>query len=244
MFTYALVFIAVFLGGLTQSAVGFGSMLIAMPLLTLVLPLGVAAPMMAVLALPTTLTIFYQNRDGIDLREVARIMAGAVVGVPVGLWALGHVDPTWIMRGVGGILVFYTIYVMAVEPRLKWGAVSRTSTLATSMAVGLCTGILGGAFNTGGPPLILYGDWLRWPRARFKAILQGVFLANGSLIISGHILAGNIRAEILPFALVAAPGIATGLYAGHHVNRWMSPKHFRYAVLAMMLVLGLTLVVR
>lgn len=244
MLIYLTVFLAVFLGCMTQTAIGFGSMLIAMPMLTLVLTLRVAAPLMALLALPTTLYIFHQNRRGIDWPEVARVMCGALVGVPLGLWALGNVNPAWIMRLVGGLLVLYVVYVLAIEPRVLRRPGSHNSNLPLSLAVGLCTGVLGGAFNTGGPPLILYGDWLRWPRERFKAILQGVFLSNGSLIVGGHVLAGNVRGELLPYALAAAPGIAMGLYAGHRLDRFLNPERFRIAVLGMMALMGLSLLVR
>lgn len=86
MLIYSIVFIALFLGCMAQSAVGFGSMLIAMPLLTFVLPLELAAPVLALIGPPTTIYIFHLNRHGVDWREVARIMAGALAGVPLGLW--------------------------------------------------------------------------------------------------------------------------------------------------------------
>ncbi|MBX3178851.1 MAG: sulfite exporter TauE/SafE family protein [Candidatus Hydrogenedentes bacterium] len=244
MLIYTVVFIALFLGCMAQSAVGFGSMLIAMPLLTFVLPLQVAAPVLALIGPPTTIYIFHLNRHGVDWREVGRIMAGALAGVPLGLWALESLNPAWIMRAVGAVLVAYAVYVAAIEPRLRPRANMRSGNIATSLAAGLCTGVLGGAFNTGGPPLILYGDWLRWPRARFKAILQAVFLANGTLIIIGHALAGNVHTGVLPYAAAATPGVIAGLYAGRHIDRLLSPAHFRYAVLGMVALLGLSLIAR
>lgn len=244
MLVYLVVFFAAFLGCVCQSAVGFGAMLVAMPLLTLVLPLQTAAPMMAVFAVPTTLYIFYQNRRGIDWREVFRIVAGAAVGVPIGLWALGNVDATWIMRAVGGVLIFYAIYVLFIEPRVISRGPVHESNLPLSLLTGLATGLLSGAFNTGGPPLILYGDWLRWPPERFKAILQGVFLVNGPLIIGGHIAADNYHAELTPYGLAAAPGVVAGLCAGGYIVRLLNPERFRRAILVMLILLGLSLVSR
>jgi uncharacterized protein len=245
--TYDLLIIAaaLFLGGAVQSIGGFGAMLVAVPLVTLVLPLQTAVPLLATLGVPITVVVFYNNRHGIDWGEVARITAGALFGIPIGLWALGNVDSSIIMRSLGGLLIAYSLYALFIEPRLLSAPRdSRKSRPILSFAVGLTSGALGGAFNTSGPPLIVYGDWLRWPKERFKAIIQGIFITNGSLVIAGHIYWGNIKATMLPYAAVAFPGILLGLWAGHRIDGYINPTQFRRIVLFMLAIMGCSLVMR
>jgi len=244
MFEYFLVFIALFMGVFAQGVSGFGSMLIAMPLLTMVFPLKFSAAMMSLLGFPVSFYIFYHNRAGIDWKEVVWIAAGSLAGIPIGLWTLGSVDPRLVMRCVGGLVVVYAAYALLLEPRLLRRKARHESNVLASLFGGLCAGVLGGAFNTSGPPLILYGDWLHWPRERFRAILQGVFLVQGILVLSGHVLAGNIESRMFFFFAVSIPAITLGLYIGHRVDRKIRPEHFRYIVLGMLVVLGLSLVVR
>lgn len=237
---------ALFLSGTVQSIGGFGAMLVAVPLVTLVLPLQTAVPLLATLGIPITLVVFYTNRHGIDWWEVARITAGSLLGIPLGLWALAHIAPPVIMRILGSLLVIYSLYALFIEPRLLAATppVLRRSGTMLSFIVGVFSGALGGAFNTSGPPLILYGDWLRWPRERFKAMLQGVFFVNGSLIVAGHVIAGNINATMIPYAAIALPGILLGLWTGHRINRHINARQFRYTVLCLLAIMGTSLLLR
>lgn len=245
--TYELLIVALalFLGGAVQSIGGFGSMLVAMPMITLVLPLHLTAPLLATLGLPITLYIFYHNRSGIDWAETFRIVAGSLAGIPLGIWALATLDSALIMRVLGVLLIAYSLYALVLEPRLlAQRHAARASSLWRSLFVGLTSGMLGGAFNTNGPPLIVYGDWLRWPKARFKALLQGVFLVNGSLILIGHAVAGHLGTHMLPYAAVALPGILLGLWTGHRIDRHIPPHQFRATVLALLFLMGLSMVGR
>lgn len=245
MHDYIIIALALFLGGTVQSIGGFGAMLIAVPIVSHVVPLQTAVPLLAALGLPITLAIFYNNRHGIQWREVAFIALGSVAGIPGGLWLLRYAPPTLIMHVLGALLVSYSLYALVIEPRLL--AVlreARASRPWASIVVGMAAGTLGAAFNTSGPPLIVYGDWLRWPKERFKALLQGVFLANGSLIIAGHIAAGNFNATMFPYAAAAFPGILLGLWTGHRLDHHVNPDRFRQVVLGLLLLMGLSLILR
>ena len=236
---------ALFLGGAVQSIGGFGAMLVAVPLVSMVLPLQTTVPLLSTLGVPITVVVFYNNRRGIDWREVGRITVGALIGIPLGLWALKNIDGDLIMHLLGGLLIAYSVYALFVEPRLLANPQkARSSSRFLSLLVGLTSGVLGGAFNTGGPPLIVYGDWLRWPKERFKAIVQGVFITNGSIIITGHIISGNLNATMLPYVAVALPGILLGLWAGHHIDKYINPIQFRRIVLCLLLVMGASLAFR
>ncbi len=245
MYEYIVIAVALFLGGTVQSIGGFGAMLIAVPLVTHVLPLQTAVPLLATLGLPITLFIFIQNRQSFEWREVARIAVGSIAGIPLGLWILGHVDPPIIMRSLGALLLAYSVYALFIEPRLLAAPrVARESRTAYSLLVGMAAGTLGAAFNTSGPPLILYGDWLRWPREKFKVLVQGVFLTNGTLIIAGHFYVGNMTAAMLPDVAAAFPGILLGLWAGYHIDRHVNPDHFRKVVLTLLGLMGTSLILR
>jgi hypothetical protein len=103
--------------------------------------------------------------------------------------------------------------------------------------------VLGGAYNTSGPPVILYGNCRRWSRDSFKSNLQGFFVVNSVVVLLSHGVAGGFTAEVwglVPFGLGAA---VVGIVAGTGLDKRLNPETFRKVVLVLLLVLGVRLLV-
>jgi len=237
------------LGGLVHSAAGFGSALVAVPILGLIMPIRTAAPVEAILAFAISITVLYQNRRGLRWHETWPLLVGGLLGVPLGTVALKTLPSSLILGALGLLLLVYG----AVELR-------RTRTLADQAAprprprgrllslmpwlVGFCSGVLGGAYTTSGPPLILYGAYRRWPKATFKAVLQTCFLVMGVATVLAHTVAGLVTREVLRYALIGAPGLLVGILLGLRLDRRLDPARFRRLVLGLITLLGLALVAR
>ncbi|MFQ5856424.1 MAG: hypothetical protein ACE5LU_12350, partial [Anaerolineae bacterium] len=80
-----------------------------------------------------------------------------------------------VKRLLGLILIAYACYTLAhpVTPRL--------SSRRWVYPVGFVAGCLGGAYNTPGPPVIVYGSLRQWPKQEFRAMLQAFFCLNFDL---------------------------------------------------------------
>jgi hypothetical protein len=109
--------------------------------------------------------------------------------------------------------------------------------------VGFLSGILAGAYNTGGPPLIIYGAIKKWPREQFKSILQSVFLVNGVMVVARHAAGGLITGPVLRYYLYSVPLLLVGVFLGTRVDRLVGPEQFRKLVLVLILLLGVSLLV-
>ena len=77
MILYVCVALTLPLGALVQTVAGFGSALVAMPVLTQMLGVQVAAPVQALLGLLTTVTVLYRNWGGLRWREAFLLSARA-----------------------------------------------------------------------------------------------------------------------------------------------------------------------
>ena len=108
---------------------------------------------------------------------------------------------------------------------------------------GFLGGILGGAYNTTGPPVIIYGNCRGWPPAEFKGNLQAFFLLTSLIIIVSHALAGNYTPDVLRLSLLVLPAVAAGLGAGLALSKRVSAAAFRTIVLWLLLALGVWLIV-
>jgi uncharacterized protein len=231
----ALIAVIVFIAATQQVLSGFGFALIVMPLLVLLIGVKTAAPLVALAGLTLYAANVLRTRRAVDLRRVAQLGAGSLLGVPAGVWALGAVDERAVKGVLGAILVAYALYSL-VRP-----AGRRLQSSRWIYPAGFLAGCLGGAYNTPGPPVIVYGSLRGWPRDKFRAVLQAFFLVNGTLVVASHLVAGNVTGEVLRLYGVAVVAMGAGLLAGARLDRRVSQQRFAGLVAAMILILGASL---
>lgn len=233
--TVAAIVAIVFVAAVMQSLSGFGFAIVVMPLVTLLLGLQTAAPTVALIALTSYVINVVRYRHGIDRGQVLRLTAAAALGVPLGIWALSSVDETLVKRLLGVILIAYSAYSL-------WRPLSERAAPGWWVyPAGFLAGCLGGAYNTPGPPVILYGSLSGMPRDRFRAVLQTLFLASGLMVATGHLVAGHVTANVVHYYVYALPALVAGVLAGARVDRNIDRAMFRRLVTVLILVLGLVL---
>jgi uncharacterized membrane protein YfcA len=228
----AIVFVAAF----AQSLTGFGFALIVMPLVTMVLGVRTAAPVVALAALTVYSVNLIRYRRAINVPEVLRLGVASAAGVPVGIWVLSNADETVVMRILGLILIAYAGYSL-LQPKAR-----RALSRRWVYPAGFLAGCFGGAYNTPGPPVIVYGSMRQWPRDEFRAVLQALFFFNATLVIASHAVARHLTTQVLVYYLYAVPALAIGILAGSVMDPRVNQNLFRRIVTAMILALGIVLV--
>lgn len=219
----------------TQSLSGFGLALVSMPLLVPLIGIQTAAPLVALIALIGEIILLIYYREELTIGVIWRLALASVIGTPIGVILLRTAPEQVVLTILGFVVAGFALYALLnfKLPRLEhgfWGYLA-----------GFMAGILGGAYNTAGPPVILYGNCRRWPRYNFKSNLQGFFMLNSIVILIAHFLAGGYTAEvwrIVPFALIAA---LLGIIAGLRLDKRLNPETFRKIVLILLLLLGIRL---
>jgi uncharacterized membrane protein YfcA len=227
-----LVLAIIFVSALVQGMAGFGGALIAMPLLTTLLGIQVAAPAYALVGTAGGVVNALRWRHHVTLTDVVRLTLPALLAIPLGVWLLGRLDPVVVTRGLGLVLVAYGVYglVGRALPQLRhrgWPVV-----------VGVASGLLTGAFNTGGPPVVAYADACQWDPNRFRGNLQWFFLATGIFVVFSHAAADHFTRDIGLLALGALPALLLGQWIGVRLGNVFSEATFRRVVLVLLLVLG------
>lgn len=230
-------FVAVFLAVFTQSVSGFGVALVAMSILPAIVGIQTATPLVALIAIVLELFLFIWYRSAFNLQAIWRVILAALVGIPIGLYALKQLNPEIIVKLLGIILIAYSVYglIQLKLPELKhpyW-----------AYLLGFISGILGGAYNTVGPPVIIYGNCRRWPPKEFKSNLQGFFLITSTVIGLGHLISGNLTEEVWKYFLLSAPAIILGIIAGVNLDNVINPELFRKIVLVLLLLMGIIIVI-
>jgi len=241
-----LVALAMGFGAFFHTTMGFGSSIIAMPLLALMLPVSIAAPAQTFMAVWIVLFVLYMNRQELRFREALTLIIAGAVGLPFGLLILHWGAPAIVSTIMGLILAAYAAFALFIEPRLQDQPVhaNRDSELHRwgSYIAGFAGGVLGAAYATNGPPVVAYGAIRRWPKQQFRSILQTFFLVNNVIIVGGHTATGLLNADALRIAAYGSPGVILGMLIGARVDKRIDAEKFRPILLWVILALGILIV--
>jgi uncharacterized membrane protein YfcA len=226
--TLAILFVA----ALAHAVFGFGTALVAMPLLVLVLGLELATPLVALAMLVSVGVILRRDWRAIEMRAVWRLLLGSALGIPAGLLLLESAPPAAVRGILGAILIAYSLFNL-LRPELpklerEWPV----------YVFGFVAGLLGGAYNTNGPPLVLYGALRRWPPERFRATLQSYFLPAALLICSSHAASGLWSERVFVLFVLALPGLVLANLLGPALARRIPLAAFTRVLYAVLALLG------
>lgn len=224
-----------FLAAFVQGVTGFGSALVAMPLLVPFLGVRGAAPLVALQSLAINAALLLPARRALPWRRVGPWLAGAAAGVPAGVLFLAGADERVARAALGAALAASALAL------LRTGRLPVPPGWEAALAAGGLAGVLGGAFNTAGPPVILHAASQGWPKRETHAALQLFFLLSGLAIAGLHAAAGLTSRGVLLAAAVALPALALGSLAGWAVHRRVSEERFRRLVQVTLLASGVAL---
>lgn len=227
-----------FIAALCRGTFGFGDGLIAVPFLVMFLGAKLAAPLMALIGSTVAVMMFLMDLKKVDWSATWRLVLGAFFGIPAGIYFLKNVPEAIASGGLGLILLSFSIYCLSGvelrEMKSDW----------PSYLFGFFGGALGGAWNTAGPPIVLYGTLKRWPPDRFRVTLQGFFVPTNIAIVVSHFLASNVTPSVLGFYVAALPLGVVALIIGKKLNGLIPPEKFSRVLHILLLILGLSLLVK
>jgi uncharacterized membrane protein YfcA len=236
VFPYLITVIILFISTFTRSALGFADALIAMPLLTMVLGLKTAAPLVALVATTSSFVILIRNWHVVDLPAAWRIIVALLLGIPLGLFGLYKV-PEPLMKTILGVLLMLFSISNLIRTRLG----IPHDGVGLAYVFGFLAGVIGGAYNAVGPLLAIYGHLRRWSPEQFRATLQGCFLPAYGCIVIGHGVAGLLTPQVLVLYGASLPLVGVAIVLGGKLNAAFPRDQFVRYVNAALLLIGLML---
>ena len=228
---------ALFVATLARSTFGFGDALIAMPLLTLLLGIRSATPIIALVGLTVTLLIVWRSHARIDRAAITRLTVSALFDIPVGIWLFTALPTGLVTTALGISLVLFGGYAL-------WRpSVAMLADARWAYPFGFIAGGLGGAYNMSGAPIVVYGTLRQWPPAEFRASIHGFYLPTGLLTLTGHAVGGLWTSTVWLVALAALPATLVAVLLGERLNRAIPSEKFTPVIHAALILLGAALLV-
>lgn len=218
---------------------GFGSTVIAVPLLAHLLPLKFVLPLFVLLDLAAALRTGVKYRTEIARNELAFLFPFMFVGMAAGVFLLIRLPTDTILLALGVFVGVYGLYAASGrEAALR---------LARGWAApfGLIGGIITALFGAGGPLYVMYLAARGLSASQTRSTMSAVFIVSTVARIALFAVSGLYAQDgIFRTALALMPAMLIGLWIGHklHVNL---PRARLMQVLGGLLVLsGGSLVVR
>ena len=227
-----------FVASLVRSSFGFGEALIAVPLLALLIPVKVAAPIAVLASVTVALIVVVQDWHKVHFKSAGRLVLPTMLGIPLGLLLLRTVAEPVVKTFLATVIVAFSGYSLlsGKRPELK------NDNFA--WLFGFSAGVLGGAYGMNGPPLVIYGSLRRWSPQHFRATLQGYFLPASLVGLFGYRLAGLWAPAVNRLFLLSLPLVILATLLGRAINRRLHAHHFIFYIHCGLIAVGTVLLVQ
>lgn len=228
--------LVVFIAYLVRGICGFGSGLIAIPVLSLVLPLHVAVPVVVILDFLASAAQGGANRKQVQVSEITALLPFAVLGVVAGTTLFHVLDTAVLKQSLGAFLLVYAAYSL-------WAPEIRSVSRLWAVPVAFSGGMVGTLFGTGGPFYVSYLKARGLDKGALRATFAVVFLLDASLRIGGYLSTGLITPDTLRWLALGMPAMIVGMYLGGRVHTGISARTFTRAISILLVGSGLALMI-
>jgi len=226
----ALVAVAVFASAAIQSTTGFGFALLAVPLMAIVVPAEEAVVLSGAFSLLTASTQAFTQRAHAVRPVAGRMLAGALVGAPVGLAILTVATGRQLRFVLAGVIFLFLALT------LRGFALHRAGR-AVDLGAGAIAGVLNTSLSTNGPPIVMALHARAMPPDPFRATIAAVFTGSNVIAVALFTATGRYDADSLVLFAVSLPALGLGYLVGSRFRRRVDAAAFRRVTLWL---LGLT----
>ncbi len=229
--------IVLFFAAFTKAVLGFGEALLAIPLLTFVVGIQIATPLIGLIGASMTVLLMARGWQQIDLAATRQLVLAALAGVPAGIIGLKRLPSEWAVAVLGILLILFGLY------NLYKPALTPVSGDHWAYLFGFLSGLFGGAYTMAGPPIIVYGAMRRWPPEQFRGTVQSFFLPVSVMILIGHASAGLWTRDVIGLFVLSLPVLLAAFWIGNRLSDHLPTQLFERAIYIALIVLGVMLLI-
>ena len=234
----ALALSVIFFAAIVRGYSGFGFSLLSITALSLLLTPAEVIPAIFLLEIAASLHLLPSIWKDVHWRSLLPLMGGAVIGTPIGVFALANFPQA-------PMTLALACFVLAATYLLWRGFVfHRMPSTPTTLAAGTATGLANGAFGIGGPPVVLFYFASPAGHAAGRASLIAYFLFTDVVGLLFLAREGLVTKQAGLLALAFLPALVAGVWLGSRGFKSADPLRFRRIVLMVLAALALITAVK
>jgi len=234
--TLILAGLVIFAANLVGGVTGFGTAVLGLPLLALLVGPDVGMQSLLILSTFVYLYIVLRHRRHIAWRQLGIIVAFAAVGIPFGMWAYRLLPHRAAIVTLG---VFITL--VGLRNLLQLAPNTRAPRWLAKILL-VIGGVVHGAFTTGGPLIIVYADQTLRPKSTFRATLSLMWLILNTIVAICWTISHSWLTASRNLSIVGLPFMFAGLILGERLHHAVSETAFRKSVNLTLILMGLLLI--
>ncbi len=229
---------AVLGGAYVRGYSGFGSAMLWIASLSLVLPPAQVVPTVFVLDLVGAMHLLPKVWREIHWRSLLWLLAGTLGLIAAGMYVLAALPATPMRISISIVVLAATL--------LLWRGfrLERLPGRAAAFATGALCGLLGGSTGIGGPPAIWFYFSSPLALASARASIIAFLLGADVLGIGAATAHGLVTSEVLVRSAYLLPAVFVGTALGNRGFIRADPERFRRLVALLLLVLSAAVFVR
>ncbi len=235
-------FAALLSGGLVKGALGVGTPLLPVPLMSLVLPPQLAVAMMAMpVVVANLLQVSEAGHPGYTVRRFWPAFVFLLAGTWIGVKVLSVIDERWLL-GIVGVVVIAFALLQGSDRRFHIPAAMEK---AAGAVFGFAAGVIGGLSSMFGPMLIIF--LVSIPglvKERFVGSISFLYIAAVVPWTINLFVYGILDAATVTLSALAIIPVTLGLFLGKLLRNRISEGLFRRLVIVVLICSGLTMLWR
>jgi hypothetical protein len=224
-----------------RGTAGFGGQTVAVPLLTLMMPITVVVPAVTVLTVVSSIVHWMQDWSRIAWREIARLMPFTLLGVLIGLYLFDRFDPPTLTRALGVFVMLYACFALMTAAR----PVTAPSRLLRRLGpvLSAAAGAIGTVFGGGAGPLyVIYLGSLRLEKDCFRVTITTILTFQAAVRVAGYWQLGFYDWPALYLIAAGFPMMLIGARLGHTLAGRIDQRRFNLGVGVLLMAIGAGLV--
>ncbi len=238
-----LFFIVILISNIVQCITGFAGTVLAMPFSILLVGYDVAKPILNIVAIAVSAVIVIKDRKYINLKEALRIIVVMLIGMIVGMIIINNFafEGTVLYKILGMIVIIFALYngyrFFAKKEDKQLPAILSAILLIVS-------GVVHGMFVCGGPLLVTYVNGRIKDKNEFRATISLVWVVLNFIIMLDDISVGYFNLQLIYMLIIALLVLAVAYIIGNLIYKKMSKNVFLVLTYVLMLISGISLLVK
>lgn len=236
---WAMMFAGLMLAYVVFGIAGFGTALVAGPILLNFMPLSQIIPLLVLLDFTAAFGNLLQARRNVARLELVRLLPCMVIGCAVGVAFLLRLKSDLLLLLMGLFITAYALYSLLT--RVKPARLSAR----WALPIGTVGGVFGALFGSGGFLYAIYLNARLDSREQVQAT-QSALISSSTVVRLGLFLLAGVYAD-LTLLLTAAcllPAMVAGMWTGRRLTLRMSREAFVRLVTWLVLASGVALLYR
>lgn len=227
------------LGGILKGAIGAGTPVVVIPLMSIYFNVPYAVAVFALPALVSNLLQFWQFRESLQDRNfILMLGAGAAIGALIGTFLLAALPSEFLELVVGFLALIYVVFRLSKPDwQLDYGLARRIVLPVAGIA-----GVMQGAAGISAPVSITFLHALKLGRPQFIATISVLFSSMALVQLPTLAAIGLLTVDRFLISVVACVPLLLGMPIGAWIVRRVPAEVFDRLIMALLLIIAVRLI--